>query len=200
MKTGRPRLSVNISDDEKKQLKSLVSSRSLPHGIVRRARIILMSSQGISNKQIAERVGLSQPSVAKWRKRFLDGGLQGLHDELRSGKPRSISDEKIAALVKKTLKTKPKGSTHWSIRSMAKETNISRSTVQRVWKAFGLQPHRQRHFKLSTDPFFIEKVRDIVGLYLNPPENAMVLCVDEKSQIQALDRTQPLLPMGIGYA
>ena len=200
MKTGRPRLSVNISDDEKKQLKSLVSSRSLPHGIVRRARIILMSSQGISNKQIAERVGLSQPSVAKWRKRFLDGGLQGLHDELRSGKPRSISDEKIATLVKKTLKTKPKGSTHWSIRSMAKETNISRSTVQRVWKAFGLQPHRQRHFKLSTDPFFIEKVRDIVGLYLNPPENAMVLCVDEKSQIQALDRTQPLLPMGIGYA
>jgi len=126
-------------------------------------------------------------------------GAIGLHDELRPGRPRSISDEKVAVLVRKTLQTKPQDGTHWTIRSVAKETKLSRPTVHRIWQAFGLQPHRQRHFKLSTDPFFIEKVRDIVGLYLNPPDKAMVLCVDEKSQIQALDRTQPLLPMGLGY-
>ncbi len=141
----------------------------------------------------------SAQMVSKWRQRYLQQGLLGLHDELRPGRPRSISDEKVALLIRKTLQTKPQDGTHWTIRSVAKETKLSRPTVHRIWQAFGLQPHRQRHFKLSTDPFFIEKVRDIVGLYLNPSDKAVVLCVDEKSQIQALDRTQPLLPMGLGY-
>jgi len=158
-----------------------------------------MAAEGAPNSEIAGKVGLSRQSVCKWRQRYLQEGISGLHDELRAGRPRSISDEEVATLIRKTLNTKPKDGTHWTIRSMAKETKLSRPTVHRVWNAFGLQPHRQRHFKLSTDPFFVEKVRDIVGLYLNPPDKAMVLCVDEKSQVQALDRTQPLLPMGIGY-
>jgi putative transposase len=126
-------------------------------------------------------------------------GIQGLEESLRPGRPRSIADEKIALVVRKTLRSKPRLGTHWSVRTMAGETGISMKTVHRIWQAFGLQPHRQRHFALSTDPFFVEKVRDIVGLYLNPPEHAIVLGVDEKSQIQALDRTQPMLPMGLGY-
>lgn len=200
MRAGRPKAPVVLSDEEREQLKALVSSRSLPHGLVTRVRIVLMAAEGATNRAIAEKVGLSLQSVGKWRRRYLQGGLPGLHDELRPGRPRSISDAQVAALIRKTLKTQLKEGTHWSVRSMAQETQLSRPTVHRIWKAFGLQPHRQRHFKLSTDPFFVEKVRDIVGLYLNPPDKAMVLCVDEKSQIQALDRTQPLLPMGIGYA
>jgi putative transposase len=125
--------------------------------------------------------------------------MQGLHDELRPGRPRSISDERVAGLVRRTLDSTPKEATHWSVRTLSDQTTLSKSTVHRIWTAFGLEPHRQRHFKLSTDPFFVEKVRDIVGLYLNPPDKAMVLCVDEKSQIQALDRTQPMLPLGLGY-
>lgn len=124
--------------------------------------------------------------------------MEGLHEELRPGRPRSISDEEVAALVRKILDSTPEGRTHWTLRPMANATDLSHQTVHRIWHAFGLQPHRQRHFQLSTDPFFVEKVRDIVGLYLNPPDHAMVLCVDEKSQIQALDRTQPILPMGLG--
>jgi len=137
--------------------------------------------------------------VGKWRRRFLEQDVSGLHDELRPGRPRPISDERVARLVRKTLETKPKDGTHWSIRQIAEETRVSKSTVHRIWQAFGLEPHRQKHFKLSSDPFFVEKVRDIVGLYLNPPENAVVLCVDEKSGIQALERTQSMLPMGVGY-
>lgn len=159
-----------------------------------------MDAEGYTNQAIAQTIGLSMQAVGKWRKRYRELGLSGLHDELRPGRPRSISDEDVATLVRKTLQTKPKDGTHWTIRSIAKDARLSRPTVHRIWKAFGLQPHRQRHFKLSTDPFFVEKVRDIVGLYLNPPDKAMVLCVDEKSQIQALNRTQPLLPMGFGYA
>jgi putative transposase len=158
-----------------------------------------MAADGISNNTIAERVGLSHQTVCQWRQRYLQRGLAGLHDELRPGRPRSVSDEEVAMLVRKTIETKPENGTHWTIRTVASDTGLSRPTVHRIWRAFGLQPHRQRHFKLSTDPFFVEKVRDIVGLYLNPPDKAMVLCVDEKSQIQALDRTQPLLPMGLGY-
>ncbi|MFQ6067738.1 MAG: IS630 family transposase [bacterium] len=199
MRTGRPKEPIILSDQEREQLTSMVHSRSLPHGLVRRARIVLLAAEGAMNREIAEKVGLSAQSVCKWRQRYLQQGLSGLHDELRPGRPRSISDEEVATLIRKTLNTKPKDGTHWTIRSMAKETKISRPTVHRIWKAFGLQPHRQHHFKLSTDPFFVEKVRDIVGLYLNPPDKAMVLCVDEKSQVQALDRTQPLLPMGLGY-
>ena len=200
MRTGRPKTPLTLSSEEREQLESLVSSRSLPHGLVRRARIVLLAAEGMTNKAIAEKVGVSAVTVGKWRKRYLEQGLQGLHDELRPGRPRSISDEQVAVLIRKTLKTKPKDGTHWTVRSIAAQTDLSKSTVHRIWRAFGLQPHRQRHFKLSTDPFFVEKVRDIVGLYLNPPDKAMVLCVDEKSQIQALDRTQPLLPLGLGYA
>jgi putative transposase len=199
MKRGRPRKPIVLSDEEQEQLTSIVRSHSLPYGLVTRAKVILMTAEGISNSEIAEKLSLSTQSVSKWRQRYLKHGIPGLHDELRSGRPRSISDEKVATLIRKTLNTKPKDGTHWTIRSMEKEIEISRPTIHRVWNAFGLQPHRQRHFKLSTDPFFVEKVRDIVGLYLNPPDKAMVLCVDEKSQIQALDRTQPLLPMGLGY-
>jgi putative transposase len=137
--------------------------------------------------------------VGMWRQRFIDQGLIGLYDEPKPGAPRSIGDEQVAQLIQKTLKSKPKGATHWTCRSIAKETNLSKSTVQRIWSAFNIQPHRQKNFTLSTDPLFVDKVRDIVGLYLNPPDKAMVLCVDEKSQIQALDRTQPVLPMGLGY-
>jgi putative transposase len=199
MRTGRPKESVILSEEEREQLKSIANSRSLPHGLVNRARIILMAAEGSPSRIIAQNVGLSPQTVCKWRQRYLQQGVSGLHDELRPGRPRSISDEEVAVLVRKTLQTKPQDGTHWTIRTLARETELSRPTIHRIWQAFGLQPHRQRHFKLSTDPFFVEKVRDIVGLYLNPPDKAMVLCVDEKSQIQALDRTQPLLPMGLGY-
>ena len=199
MARGRPIPAVNLTDEVKEQLQSMVRSRSLPHGLVRRANIVLMAAEGINNKTIANKIGLSAAVVGMWRKRFLDQGLMGLYEEAKPGGPRSISDEQVARLIRKTLNKKPKNGTHWTCRSIAKEAKLSKSTVHRVWNAFGIQPHRQKHFKLSTDPFFVEKVRDIVGLYLNPPDKAMVLCVDEKSQIQALDRTQPLLPLGLGY-
>jgi len=199
MITGRPKKPIILSEEEREQLNAIANSRSLPHGLVRRASIILLAADGISSNKIGEKVGLSHQMVCKWRQRYLQQGLLGLHDELRPGRPRTISDEEVAILVRKTIETKPQDGTHWSVRAAANDTELSRPTVHRIWRAFGLQPHRQRHFKLSTDPFFVEKVRDIVGLYLNPPDKAMVLCVDEKSQIQALDRTQPLLPMGLGY-
>jgi len=199
MRTGRPKKAIVMYKEEDEQLKSIAGSRSLPFGWVTRAKIIIMAAEGASNKAIAKKLDYSPYSVGLWRQRFLKQGLAGLHDDLRPGRPRSISDEQVAELIRKTIKTKPLGRTHWTTRSMAEEIQISHQTVQRIWNAFGLQPHRQRHFKLSSDPFFVEKVRDIVGLYLNPPDKAMVLCVDEKSQVQALDRTQPVLPMGLGY-
>jgi len=180
-------------------LESWSGSRSLPRGLVDRVQIVLLSADGETNKAIAARLGLSQPTVGKWRRRYLERGLPGLHDELRPGRPRSIEDERIADLIMDTLQKQPPGETHWSCRTMAAEAGVSKSTVQRVWKAVRLQPHRHDYFKLSTDPFFVEKVRDIVGLYLNPPTHAVVLCVDEKSQCQALERSQPVLPMGLGY-
>ena len=199
MAMGRPKAVLVLSPQQREQLESLASSRSLPAGLVRRARIILLSASGKTNMQIARRMGLTNATVGKWRRRFLEQDVSGLHDELRPGRPRPISDERVARLVRKTLETKPKDGTHWSVRQMAEETHVSKSTVHRIRQAFGLEPHRQKHCKLSTDPFFVEKVRDIAGLYLNPPENAVVLCVDEKSRMQALERTQPMLPMGIGY-
>ncbi len=199
MTIGRPLKPIELDHEVKEHLQSITRSLALPHGLVRRAKIILMAAEGTNNKTIAEKIKLSRFMVGMWRKRFLEQGLMGLYDEARPGAPRSITDEQVAQLIRKTLNKKPKNSTHWTCRSVAKETKISKSTVQRAWKAFGIQPHRQKHFKLSNDPFFVEKVRDIVGLYLNPPDKAMVLCVDEKSQIQALDRTQPLLPLGLGY-
>ena len=158
-----------------------------------------LAADGMENIEISEEVGMSRLAVGRWRRRFVEYGLCGLDDQLRAGRPRSIGDEAIARLITQTLQKQPKNATHWTTRLIAKQTGISKSTVQRVWSAFGLQPHRHKSFKISTDPFFIEKLRDIVGLYLNPPENAVVLCVDEKSQCQALERPQPVLPMGLGY-
>ncbi len=199
MSTGRPKLPLVLQAEEQQQLEAIATSRSLPHALVQRAQIILMSAKGINNTEIAKKLQLSNPTVGIWRQRYLQHGLQGLHDELKPGRPRTISDERIAALVRKTLETKPVNGTHWTVRTMANATHVSHMTVQRIWHAFGFQPHRERSFKLSTDPFFVEKLRDIVGLYLSPPQNAVVLCVDEKSQIQALERSQPMLPLGLGY-
>lgn len=199
MPRGRPVAPIVLNDDEKMQLMSLANSRALPHGLVQRAQIVLACADGEANVAIAERLKLNKATVGKWRQRYLQLGIEGLHEELRPGRPRNHDDERVAEVISQALKTQPPGASHWSVRSMAEHTGISKSTVQRWFELFGVQPHRQRHFKLSNDPFFIEKVRDIVGLYLNPPDHAMVLCVDEKSQIQALDRTQPMLPMGLGY-
>ncbi len=160
-----------------------------------RARIVLAAADELTNAQIAEREGVSRPTVTKWRNRFAARRLEGLLDEPRPGRPRTVTDEQVEAVVIKTLETKPKDATHWSTRSMAQEMGMTADSVMRIWHAFGLQPHRQETFKLSKDPQFVEKVHDICGLYLNPPERAVVLCVDEKSQIQALDRTAPTLPM-----
>lgn len=196
---GRPATAIMLTSTTEAELQSLARSRSLPSALVERARIVLACAEGKANKAIAAQMNLTQATVSKWRNRFAHQGLMGLYDEPRSGAPRSISDERVAELIRRTLQTKPPNATHWSCRAMADATGLSKSTVQRIWHTFGLQPHRQKHFKISTDPFFVEKVRDIVGLYLNPPENALVLCVDEKSQIQALERTQRVLPMGLGY-
>jgi len=190
---------VSLDAEQRAQLESIAASRTLPHALVGRARIVLMAADGMQNLEISKEVGLSRNAVGRWRNRFVEDGVRGLDDELRPGRPRSIGDEDIAQLIAQTLQRKPKNATHWTTRLISEQTSISKSTVQRVWSAFGLQPHRHKSFKLSTDPFFIEKLRDIVGLYLNPPENAVVLCVDEKSQCQALERTQPVLPMGLGY-
>src|SRR5574341_278618 len=169
-------------------------------GAAVRAEIVLLAADGMTNLAIAERLGITRVTVALWRKRFAAKHLDGLVDEPRPGAPRKIGDEKIAEVVTTTLETMPAAATHWSTRAMARATGVSTSTVHRIWRAFSLQPHRSETFKLSTDPLLVEKVRDIVGLYLDPPDRALVLCVDEKSQIQALDRTQPLLPMRPGQA
>ena len=199
MRTGRPKIPLVLSDEQRTQLEAFARSRSLPSGLVNRVRIVLLAAEGLSNEDIATRVGVSRQTVGLWRRRFLEGGVEGLHDELRPGRPRSISDDEVANLIDTTVQTKPKNATHWSCRTMAAKTGVSKSTVQRVWHAFGLKPHRSESFRLSNDPFFVEKVRDIVGLYLDPPLDAVVLCVDEKSQCQALERTQPALPLGLGY-
>jgi transposase len=158
-----------------------------------------MSAEGIPNQVIAERCGVSVPTISHWRRCWRERGIAGLHGELRPGRPRSYGDEQVAMLMRKVLRSRPPNATHWTVRSAAQETGISKSTVARYFGLFGVQPHRSKSFKLSTDPFFVEKVRDVVGLYLDPPDKALVLSVDEKSQIQALERTQPVLPMGLGY-
>jgi transposase len=196
---GRANTALTISEADRAQLDSMVRSRSMPHSLVRRARIVLLSGEGQSNREVARRCGVSAPAVSHWRRRYQERGLAGLHDELRPGRPRTHDDEQVAELIKLVVARKPDHAAQWSVRSAAEETGISKSTVGRYFALFGLQPHRAKSFKLSTDPFFVEKVRDIVGLYLNPPDKALVLCVDEKSQVQALERTQPVLPMGLGY-
>jgi transposase len=199
MARGKAAVSIFFSVAEREELESLVRRRSTGQATALRARMILMAAEGATNTVIAERLGIgSQHTVGRWRKRFASGRVDGLFDESRPGAPRTIGDDEIAETIRRTLETMPADATHWSLRSMAKLVGLAPSTIHRIWKAFGLQPHRTDTFKLSTDPLFVEKVRDVVGLYLNPPERAVVLCVDEKSQIQALDRTQPLLPMRPG--
>jgi putative transposase len=199
MAIGRPKAELVLSVEEYAQVSALAASRASPHALVARASLVLWAAQGESNSAIAERLGWSMPAVGKWRRRFIEQRISGLHDELRPGRPRSYADEQVAGLINRVLRSRPQNATHWSVCSVAEKTGISKSTVARYFTLFGLQPHRSKSFKLSTDPFFVEKVRGVVGLYLNPPDKALVLCVDEKSQVQALERTQPVLPMGLGY-
>jgi transposase len=186
---------VDLTVDERARLESWTRRRTSAQALALRSRIVLLAADGLGNTEIARELGIHRNVAGKWRSRFLAHRLDGLTDEPRPGRPRTIGDEQVEAVIVKTLETTPKGATHWSTRSMARELGLTQSAVQRIWKAFGLQPHRQDTWKLSKDPLFIDKIRDVVGLYLNPPERAVVLCVDEKSQIQALDRTAPILPM-----
>jgi transposase len=195
----RPTVPLELTAEERVDLEAIATSRSMPHGLVRRAQLILWSESGVPLNEVGRRLKVSGPTVHHWRLQFRKLRLAGLHDQLKPGRPRTHDEEQIAQLLKTALTKKPKAATHWSVRALADSTGVSKSTVQRYLALFGVQPHRSKSFKLSTDPFFIEKVRDIVGLYLNPPDHALVLCVDEKSQVQALERTQPVLPMGLGY-
>ena len=195
---SRAAVAITLSEAERRELEGLARRRKTAKGLARRARIVLAASEGLENKTIVERLGADANTVGKWRRRFAERRLDGLYDEPRSGAPRKIGDERIAEIIGRTLEETPPDGTHWSLRSMARAVGYAPSTIHRIWQAFGLQPHRSETFKLSSDPLFVEKVRDIVGLYLSPPERALVLCVDEKSQIQALDRSRPLLPMRPG--
>jgi transposase len=198
MRTGRPRIALMVTADERHQLESLAHrTRSAPH-VARRARIILACADGRETTGVARRLHVSPTTVCKWRTRFLRDRLDGLFDEPRPGTPRQISDAQVEQVIVRTLESTPRGATHWSTRAMAKASGLSHATISRIWQAFGLQPHRTETSKLSPDPLLIPKVRDIVGLYINPPAHAVVLAVDEKSQIQALDRTAPLLPLRPG--
>src|SRR4051794_8898891 len=192
---GRPKAALVLTAQERDRLEELVRRRSTPQALALRCRIVLACASGAANREVARQVGAEEHTVGKWRARFVRDRLQGLGDMPRPGGPRSVSDEQVAAVVKRTLESTPKNATHWSTRAMATQTGLSQSTVSRIWRAFGLQPHRSETFKLSTDAYFVDKVHDVVGLYLDPPERALVFCVDEKSQIQALDRSQPVLPM-----
>jgi transposase len=186
---------IELSDDERAQLESWARRRTSAQALAQRSRIVLLAAAGLRNTEIAERLGIDRGVATRWRSRFSRDRLEGLLDEPRPGRPRTVSDEKVEEVIVKTLESTPRDATHWSTRSMAAEVGLTQSAVHRIWRAFGLQPHRQESWKLSKDPQFVAKVRDIVALYLNPPERAAVLCVDEKSQIQALDRTAPILPM-----
>lgn len=200
MRLGRPKAPLTLTDDELAKLRTWASRPTSAQRLALRARIILACAEGHDNKEVARRLKITQPTIGKWRSRFLEGRLEALVDEPRPGPPRSISDVQVEDVISKTLESKPENGTHWSTRSMAERSGLSQSAVVRIWQAFGLKPHLSETFKLSTDAFFVEKVRDVVGLYLNPPERAIVLSIDEKSQIQALNRTQPLLPFGPGQA
>jgi transposase len=189
---------VVLSDDEREQLERWARRPKSSQALALRCRIVLECARGGHNNEVAERLGLDRSTVGKWRQRFLAERLEGLHDEPRPGAPRTIGDDDVEAVIVKTLEETPIDATHWSTRSMAKATGMSQSAVSRIWRAFGLKPHLVDTFKLSSDPLFVDKVRDVVGLYINPPEGAIVLCVDEKTQVQALDRTAPVLPLRPG--
>jgi transposase len=194
-----PAAALVVTDEERRELVRFTASRSVPQSVALRARIVLGAADGVGNKVLARQLATSLPTVLLWRGRYQAEGLLGiLEDRPRSGRPKEIAPEQEAALIEMTLRTTPKNATHWSVRLMAREQGVSPATVQRIWKKHHLQPHRVESFKFSTDPQFVAKVRDIVGLYLNPPDKAIVLSVDEKSQIQALDRTQPILPLRPG--
>jgi transposase len=192
---GTPLAELVVSDDEREILERWARRPTTAQALALRCRIVLACAEGLSNVEVADRLGVSRMTVGKWRSRFVSDRLDGLHDEPRPGGPRSIGDDDVERVIVKTLEETPRDATHWSTRSMAQAAGMSQSAVSRIWRAFGLKPHLVDTFKLSPDPLFIDKVRDIVGLYLNPPEAAVVLCVDEKSQIQALDRTAPVLPL-----
>jgi transposase len=193
-----PVVSIVLSAAEREQLESWSRRTTTAQGLAQRSKIVLLVADGLRTGEIAARLGVHRNTVAKWRRRFEAERLDGLVDEPRPGQPRTISDAMVDEVITRTLESTPKDATHWSTRSMAAEVGLTQSAVHRIWRAFGLQPHRNETFKLSRDPQFVAKVRDVVGLYLNPPERAVVLCVDEKSQIQALDRTQPILPLAPG--
>jgi transposase len=195
---ARHAVQIVLTDRERAELERLTRARGTGQGLAMRARIILAAAEGRDNKEICGLLGVVPNTVGKWRRRFAENRLDGLYDEPRPGSPRQIGDDAIADTIRMTLECTPKDATHWSLRSMAKATGHAPSTIHRIWQAFGLQPHRSETFKLSGDPLFVDKVRDIVGLYMAPPDHALVLCVDEKSQIQALDRSQPMLPMRPG--
>lgn len=195
---GRKLVSFELTDEERETLERFVRRRKTAQHLALRSRIVLRCAQGVANREVAKQLNVNEATVCKWRKRFVDKRLDGLLDEPRPGAPRKVSDETVERIVTMTLETTPADATHWSTRDLAKRVGVSPSTVLRVWRAFNLQPHRVETFRLSNDPLFIEKVRDIVGLYMNPPTHAVVLCVDEKSQIQALERSQPVLPMRPG--
>jgi transposase len=197
---GRPKAELTVSPEDRVILTRWTARRTTAQGLALRSRIVLRCATGMSSTAVGRELGVTDQTVCKWRGRFVKKGAAGLLDEPRSGVPRKITDDQVEALIVKTLESTPRDATHWSTRSMAAATGLSRPTINRIWRVFGLQPHRTETFKLSPDPQLVEKVRDIVGLYLNPPERALVLCADEKSQIQALDRTQPILPMRPGQA
>jgi transposase len=189
---------LDPSEAERAELQGWSRRRKTAQALALRARIVLRAAEGLSNTAIADELGVAKHTVGKWRERFAEARLDGLRDEPRSGAPRTVTDERVAALLVRTLETAPEDATHWSTRSMAAACGLSPATVHRVWRAFGLRPHRTEGFQLSADPEFVEKVRDIVGLYLSPPDRALVLCVDEKTEMQAVERTQPVLPMRPG--
>src|SRR6516164_11398632 len=198
MRTGRPIARLSLAVEERESLENWARRPTSAQALAQRARIVLECAAGNPNLVVAGKLGVTYQTVGKWRQRFLHRRLDGLLDEPRPGAPRQVGDAQIERVVRLTLESIPADATHWSTRAMAKRSRLSQSTIGRIWRAFGLQPHRVEGFKLSKDPLFIDKVRDIVGLYLNPPDKALVLCVDEKAQIQALDRSQPLLPMRPG--
>ncbi len=200
MRTGRPMAPMSLTTDERETLERWVRRPKTAQGLAQRARMILACAAGQSNTAVAATVRVCKPTVGKWRSRFLTNRLDGLLDEPRPGAPRQVTDRAVEHVLTRTLESQPADATHWSTRSMARTCGLSQSAVSRIWRAFALQPHRSEVFQLSKDPLFIEKVRDVVGLYLNPPDRALVLCVDEKTQIQALDRSQPLLPLRPGQA